>query len=59
MSEESMSRILGAYPVVMIVAIAVFVVWLAMRAIGRWRDSVKDEVYLVGEVLHNLDETER
>jgi len=57
--EESISRILTAYPVVMIVAIAVVVVWLARRAIDKWRDSVRDEIYLVGEVLHNLDETER
>jgi len=28
------------------------------RAIDKWRDSVRDEIYLVGEVLHNLDESE-
>jgi hypothetical protein len=31
----------------------------AKRAVDKWRDSVRDEIYLVGEVLHNLDESER
>jgi len=31
---------------------------MGKRAIDTWRDSVRDEIYLVGEVLHNLDESE-
>ena len=31
----------------------------AKRTVDKWRDSVRDEIYLVGEVLHNLDESER
>jgi E3 ubiquitin-protein ligase MARCH6 len=57
--EDFKSRVLMAYPIVMVVAIVFGAVWLARRAIDKWRDSVRDEIYLVGEVLHNLDETER
>jgi len=57
--EDFKSRVLTTYPIVMVIAIVVAAVWLTRRAIDKWRDSVRDEIYLVGEVLHNLDEAER
>ena len=57
--EQLMEMYLSIYPLfMMIVSVIAAVVFLA-RAIDKWRDSVRDEIYLVGEVLHNLDDSER
>jgi E3 ubiquitin-protein ligase MARCH6 len=35
-------------------------IWVGMavaRATARWRSRIKDEVYLIGERLHNFGET--
>ena len=48
-----------SYPAVMAsAAITVFVLLLA-KAFGRWRRRVRDEVYLIGERLHNYGEARR
>ena len=57
--EELVASYLTTYPVFMIIATVIAGVVFAKKAIDKWRDSVRDEIYLVGEVLHNLDEGER
>jgi hypothetical protein len=57
--EERVSIYLSTYPIVMIFAAAVAGIVAARRAATKWHDSVRDEIYLVGEILHNLDEGER
>ena len=57
--EALMTTYLGTYPVFMFVVALVAGIVAARRAVDKWRDSVRDEIYLVGEVLHNLDEVER
>ena len=54
-----MANYLSIYPVFMVIVSVVAGIVFAKRAIDKWRDSVRDEIYLVGEVLHNLDEGER
>ena len=42
-----------AYPAILLVILAVWLFFASKRAIGRWRMRIRDEVYLVGERLHN------
>ena len=48
-----------SYPVVMIAAAATGFMLLLGKAFGRWRRRVRDEVYLIGERLHNYGEARR
>jgi len=57
--EERIAGYLATYPIFLGFMTAVAGIVLAKRAVDKWRDSVRDEIYLVGEVLHNLDESER
>ena len=57
--EDKMAMYLATYPIFMVIVGIVAGVVYARRAVDKWRDSVRDEIYLVGEVLHNLDEFER
>jgi hypothetical protein len=54
--DEIIATFLSTYPIFMIVVGVVAGIVFSKRAVDRWRDSVRDEIYLVGEVLHNLDE---
>jgi E3 ubiquitin-protein ligase DOA10 len=54
--DELIATYLSTYPIFMIVVGVVSGFVFAKRAVDKWRDSVRDEIYLVGEVLHNLDE---
>jgi E3 ubiquitin-protein ligase DOA10 len=58
-NEEVMANCLSTYPIFMVVVSVIAGIAFAKRAVDKWRDSVRDEIYLVGEVLHNLDEVER
>jgi len=49
---------LNVYPLSLGVVCLCTSVVMGKRAMDKWRDSVRDEIYLVGEVLHNLDENE-
>jgi hypothetical protein len=57
--EEFMANYLSIYPIFLVIVSGIAGVVFAKRAVDKWRDSVRDEIYLVGEVLHNLDEVER
>ena len=57
--EEVVANYLATYPVFMVIVSGIAGIVIAKRAVDKWRDSVRDEIYLVGEVLHNLDELER
>lgn len=58
-SEEYLDVYLSTYPIfLLIISLAASLVFVR-KAVDKWRDSVRDEIYLVGEVLHNLDESER
>ena len=57
--EEIMENYLSTYPIFMVIVSGVAGIMFTKRAVDKWRDSVRDEIYLVGEVLHNLDELER
>jgi E3 ubiquitin-protein ligase MARCH6 len=57
--DEILSTYLAAYPISLTSVSAVVGVIFARKAIDKWRDSVRDEIYLRGEVLHNLEEAER
>lgn len=58
-NEEMMANYLSTYPIFMVMASVLAGIVFGKRAVDKWRDSVRDEIYLVGEVLHNLDEVER
>jgi len=45
-----------AYPTAMGFGLWIWVFTAALRATGRWRQRIKDEVYLIGERLHNFNE---
>ena len=57
--DEMVEIYLATYPIFMIVVAVLVAGVLAKKGIDKWRDSVRDEIYLVREVLHNLDEVER
>lgn len=44
------------YPLALGVALSAWVAWGTVKATERWRQRIKDEVYLIGERLHNLGE---
>ncbi|KAH7043980.1 RING finger membrane protein [Macrophomina phaseolina] len=44
------------YPLALGVGLSAWMAWCAVRATERWRQRIKDEVYLIGERLHNLGE---
>lgn len=46
----------GAYPIFMAVCLIAGLLVAAMRKLGEWRGKVRDEVYLIGERLHNFGE---
>lgn len=46
-----------SFPGVLGLAAAGVLVWLVARAFRGWRQRIRDEVYLVGERLHNFGET--
>ena len=58
-NEQIMANYLSTYPIFLVIVSVIAGVVFAKRAVDKWRDSVRDEIYLVGEVLHNLDEFER
>jgi E3 ubiquitin-protein ligase MARCH6 len=45
-----------AYPFASATVIAAFVSRKIAQAAGKWRARIRDEVYLVGERLHNFGE---
>ena len=48
-----------AYPAALAAAVAGLLLWVLGEAFGRWRRRVRDEVYLIGERLHNYGEARR
>jgi len=48
-----------SYPSVLAVGFAVALAWVLAKAFTGWRKKVRDEVYLIGERLHNLGEAKR
>lgn len=48
-----------SYPAVMMTACAAGILWLICKAFSKWRRRVRDEVYLIGERLHNFGEGKR
>lgn len=48
-----------SYPGVLAVGFAAFLTWVLARAFTGWRKKVRDEVYLIGERLHNFGEAKR
>jgi len=45
-----------AYPALLAVSVAAYAVAVAVRVARRWRRRIRDEVYLIGERLHNYGE---
>ena len=45
-----------AYPAILLAIFSVWFCFALKRAVGRWRTRIRDEVYLVGERLHNYGE---
>ncbi|KAG9242845.1 hypothetical protein BJ878DRAFT_568985 [Calycina marina] len=45
-----------AYPAVLVAAGIGYMLYLASRAVMGWKMRIKDEVYLIGERLHNFGE---
>ena len=45
-----------AYPAILLVIFSVWFCFALKRAVGKWRMRIRDEVYLVGERLHNYGE---
>lgn len=48
-----------SYPAMLAVGLAVAALWLASKAFEGWRRKIRDEVYLIGERLHNFGEGAR
>ena len=48
-----------SYPGVLGLGFVIASVWLLAKAFSGWRKKVRDEVYLIGERLHNFGETKR
>jgi E3 ubiquitin-protein ligase DOA10 len=59
MGEDKMAMYLATYPIFMVIVGVIASIVYVRRAVDKWRDSVRDEIYLVGEVLHNLDDEGR
>ncbi|KAK7536848.1 RING finger membrane protein [Phyllosticta citribraziliensis] len=55
-SPSSVPFVTAVYPVCLAVAAVAWGLWALTRATERWRARIKDEVYLIGERLHNLGE---
>jgi hypothetical protein len=53
--EELLSPYLNAYPICLGIGMACVGTYCLKKCVDNWRDSVRDEIYLRGEVLHNLD----
>ncbi|KAJ5295334.1 hypothetical protein N7508_010155 [Penicillium antarcticum] len=45
-----------AYPTTLFILLSVWAVNLVMRRVAIWRTNIRDEVYLIGERLHNFSE---
>ena len=48
-----------SYPGVLGLGFAIMSTWLLAKAFAGWRKKIRDEVYLIGERLHNFGETRR
>lgn len=48
-----------AYPGILGVALALYCTVLLRRQIGAWRMKIRDDVYLIGERLHNFGDSQR
>jgi E3 ubiquitin-protein ligase MARCH6 len=55
-NDEKIAVVRLAYPIASAVVIAALVMRKTAQAAGRWRARIRDEVYLVGERLHNFGE---
>lgn len=54
LSAEEITRL--GYPAVAMLGLGIVGIFALFSAVGRWRRSIRDEVYLVGEQLHNYRE---
>lgn len=45
-----------SYPLVLAVALTLWSMWVIKHAARRWRMRIRDEIYLIGERLHNFGE---
>ncbi|KAJ5287080.1 hypothetical protein N7478_002766 [Penicillium angulare] len=45
-----------AYPITLLLVLAVCTIHLVLRRVAIWRISIRDDVYLIGERLHNFSE---
>ncbi len=48
-----------SYPGILAVGFAIALGWVLSKAFTGWRKKVRDEVYLIGERLHNFGEAKR
>ncbi|KAK3063407.1 hypothetical protein LTS18_000621 [Coniosporium uncinatum] len=56
-AEERRMRVVRyAYPFALMLGVDAWMVWSGIGVVGRWRSRIRDEVYLVGERLHNFGE---
>ncbi|KAF2673601.1 hypothetical protein BT63DRAFT_421734 [Microthyrium microscopicum] len=56
LDEEQKKVLRMAYPAALAGALNLWLVYVLGRAVGRWRGRIRDEVYLIGERLHNFGE---
>jgi len=54
--ERKMKIMRYAYPLALMLGVDAWVVWSGFGVVGWWRSRIRDEVYLVGERLHNFGE---
>ncbi|KAJ5502958.1 Zinc finger RING-CH-type [Penicillium fimorum] len=45
-----------AYPITLLAVLSVWMAHLLLRRVAVWRTNIRDEVYLIGERLHNFSE---
>jgi E3 ubiquitin-protein ligase MARCH6 len=46
----------AAYPTMLGICLVWYATWILQRQVATWRAKIRDEVYLIGERLHNFHE---
>ncbi|TID23463.1 ERAD-associated E3 ubiquitin-protein ligase doa10 [Venturia nashicola] len=54
--EKQIQIIRLSYPIAMAVVLSIWIFIITTKATERWRSRIRDEVYLIGERLHNFGE---
>ncbi|QSZ31507.1 hypothetical protein DSL72_001074 [Monilinia vaccinii-corymbosi] len=48
-----------AYPMVLVMMVSAWILWKVSEMVRGWKQRIKDEVYLIGERLHNFGDNKK